>query len=130
MQQAKNDRYSLLKEKQDLIAEVAELKRQVHLYETGHTIQRPKIHNLPEDVYFVDGLPVAGRIAEYTPFGRFTVYASTKGTRYHADEFCGGKILQPIHLFEAIPFKQRCTKCGNDLPDSLPNWYVTFKKVK
>ena len=130
VRQAKNDRYSLLKEKQALINEVDELKRQIRLYETGHTVRRPKIHNLPEDVYFVDGLPVAGQITEFNPFGRFTVYASAKGTRYHADELCGGKVLQPIHLFEAIPNKQRCTKCGNDLPDSLPDWYVAFKKVK
>lgn len=93
---------------------------------TSPLLTQPVI--LPNDVYFVrEKIPVKGTVNERNPFGDFTVYVSTKGKRFHSDEYCGGAyFMDAVHVYSVLNTHTPCAKCALHLPfkhKQIPQWY-------
>lgn len=81
-----------------------------------------KYAGVPDNVRFVDGLPVDGDGQE---FGSYTVYTAMHGNCYHKYAGCCSAKF-PKHIFEIGNRYHPCKKCcPSDLV--IPDWYRSYK---
>lgn len=86
---------------------------------------------LPDDVWLdVKCTPVLGRKTPSAPFGKYTVYISPGGMKYHSRCGCSGAKLV-VHLFEIPKGLKPCARCvGYQTHISPPEWYNQIKENK
>lgn len=77
------------------LAKLCFLAQQIAPKENQESIQRfcktygVESIDIPPDVYFIDDfIPVKGKISKDKPFGDFTVFITSNGSRYHTDRYC------------------------------------------
>ena len=120
------------KANQSLREEIGTLRKELDALYRAKGIDQIEI---PDDVYFVLGtIPVKGEVTRYFPFGDYTVFVSPNGTRFHADEHCGGGYrLKPAHVYDVLDRYEACGRCASCSPylnRTIPAWYSKLKLLE
>ena len=127
--------YQLRQEKEALTLEVAILKRMLEANRRLGILDRiaagedPEII-LPPDVWLKQSFTsIKGKASNEYPYGEYTVFITSSGTRYHCRHDCV-PTAHPMHFFDLSADAQPCSRCFKPgmYPQPRPAWYDRILK--